>query len=343
MGRPRQTNRHLPRRMQVKHGAYWHVCRVSGKQRWTRLADDSDYGAALRAWADIEGQQSRAGQTIAEAVTTYLAHCEQRVAAGELSAKTASGYRGSSLCLLAVLGRVYLRDLTDQDVRRYRSTRKREDGRPAPTAANRELALLSASYSHAAELGWIPALCNPCRGVKRNRERPRRRYVTDDEMKQALAHAPPLLSAAIRIAYCTGMRQTDLLKLRLSDDTPDGLVVRASKTGKPLVYRWVPELRAAVDDARGLRRKVGSLWLFPSPRDAGKHWTVDGLETMWDRCREAAGLHDVQWRDWRRKAGSDTSEAHATELLDHSNPATTKRHYRAAPKVVTPLDRADER
>lgn len=199
MGRPRKTAKHLPKRMQLKHGAYWYVFR----QRWTRLADATDYGEALRRWAEIEGQGADVGKTIADAVHTYLVHCGERVRQGDMSAKTLTGYQQQSEKLCAVLGKVSLHRLTDQDVRRYRSGRKNKDGKLTPVAANREIALLSASYSHASELGWIPASLNPCKGVKRNRERARRRYVTDAEMTQALKHAPPHLAAAIRIAYCT--------------------------------------------------------------------------------------------------------------------------------------------
>lgn len=330
MGRTRTKLRHLPQRMQLKHGAFYHVAVVDGRQKWTRLAPAGDYGAALRAWAEIEGSRVMSGETVRDAVLAYLQHIELLAARGERSQKTASGYRQSSIVLLDVLGDCALAAITDQEVRRYRTERGR------PVAANRELALLSASYGHAAELGWIASSVNPCRHVKRNTERPRARYVTDEEMSRALAAASPMLQAAIRISACTGIRQTDLLALRLSDITDDGLSVLASKTGKRVLYLWTDELRAAVALARSVRRRISSLWLFPG-RDAGQALTVDGLETLWDRARSTAGLGDVQWRDWRRKAGSDTTEAHAVELLDHSTSAVTKRHYRAAPKRVRPV------
>lgn len=44
MGRRRTNQRHLPPRMQLRHGAYYHVTTRDGTQRWTRLAPASDYG-----------------------------------------------------------------------------------------------------------------------------------------------------------------------------------------------------------------------------------------------------------------------------------------------------------
>lgn len=336
MGRRRENLRHLPPRMQLRHGAYYHVTTAGGSQKWTRLAPASDYGAALRAWAEIEGRREQVGESVRDAVQAYLAHCASRVETGHLSQKTLTGYTGSTGPLLDVLGDCALRDVTDQEIRRYRSGRTTAKGKPAPIAANREIALLSASYGHAAELGWIPSAVNPCRHVKRNQERPRQRYITDAELAALLKHAPAWMQAAIRITVSTGMRVTDLLKLRLSDITEDGLTVQASKTGKRLIYEWTPELRAAVDHAKANRTgRVTGLYLFQG-RTPGHPLTLSGLETTWDRVRTNAGLPDVQWRDWRRKAGSDTTEAHATELLDHSTSAVTRRHYRAAPKRVRP-------
>jgi len=63
MGRRREKLRHLPQRMQQRHGAYYHVSTVGGSQKWTRLAPVSDYGQALRAWAEIEGRSERVGET----------------------------------------------------------------------------------------------------------------------------------------------------------------------------------------------------------------------------------------------------------------------------------------
>lgn len=338
MGRHRSTLRHLPPRMQLRHGAYYHVTVVAGRQKWARLAPARDYGQALRRWAEIEGSSSRQGETVGDAVHAYLSHIHDLAERGERSAKTAAGYAQSSTALLAVLGRVHLEDVTDQDVRRYRSGRETAAGKPAPIAANRELALLSAAYGHAAELGWVAASTNPCRSVKRNPERPRRRYVTDAEMARAIATSPPAIAAAIRISAVTGVRQGDLLRLRLTDITDAGLTVRAGKTGKTVCYQWTDELRSAIDQARSARRgrSTASAWLFPGRRP-GAHLTRDGLETLWSAIRTQAGLTDIQWRDWRRKAGSDTTEAHAVELLDHSTSAITRRHYRAAPKTVRPV------
>lgn len=306
MGRPRTANRHLPQRMCLKHGAYYHVTYVDGRKRWTRLAPASDYGAALRAWAEIEGGRARIGQTVRDAVHAYIGHIEALAASGQRSAKTAAGYRQSSTLLIDVLGDCDLTAITDQDIRRYRTER----GQSAPVAANREIALLSAAYGHAAELGWIASTCNPCRHVKRNTERPRQRYITDAELARLLHHAPTWMQGAIRITACTGIRVTDLLRLRLSDITADGITITASKTGKRVLYTWTDELHAAVDLAKsGRTGRVTGMYLFHG-KQPGRPLTLDGLETAWARVRTAAGIEDVQWRVFGRfRASTICAEA----------------------------------
>jgi hypothetical protein len=55
--------------------------------------------------------------------------------------------------------------------------------------SNREKALLSHCFTKAMVQGWVDA--NPCRGVHRNRERPRERMIDDTEAGAVFAIAVP--------------------------------------------------------------------------------------------------------------------------------------------------------
>lgn len=322
MGRPRKHNRHLPRRMQLSHGAYYYTARG----RWLPLG--RDYGAALRRWAELEGQSATPGRTVADAIGHYL-----QAKRGELSPRTLEGYEISARNLAPVFGHVHLMDLRPEHVTRYLRTRE------AKVSANRDKALLSAAYNWVNAEGWLDvAGYNPAR-VPRNKEAPRQRYVTDVELRALLAAAGPKLGLMIELAYLTGVRRGDLLSIRLADLGTEGLFVQDSKTGKRRTIQWTDDLRAVIDEARALRRKVGSLYLFPAERDPARPMTGRGLHSEWDKVRRKAGLPDVRWHDLRRKAGSDASEEHARQLLDHSDVRVTRRHYRAAPNVVQPLPR----
>lgn len=320
MGRPRLHNRHLPRRMLMRRGAYYYV--VSGK--WSPLG--RDYGEALRLWAEYEGRTVAKGTTVAEALAYYL-----HARAAELSPRTLDAYRTSQRKLGAVFGSTALNRLRPEDVTSYLRTAK------SKVSANRDKALLLAAYNWVNGEGWItPVGYNPAR-VRRNPEKPRRRYVTDAELAALIACAGPKLALMIELAYITGVRKSDLLRIRLADLQDDGLHVEQGKTGARQVFEWTDGLRRITDAARGLRRTVGSLWLFPADRKPGEPTSALALRTAWERARKAAGLSDVRWHDLRRKAGSDAERADASALLGHADARVTERHYRAKPSVVRPL------
>jgi integrase len=96
---------------------------------------------------------------------------------------------------------------------------------------------------------------------------------------------------------------------------------------------WSDELRATWRQIADTR--IGNQPAFRSQRGGGAY-TTDGLRATFARVRERAGLRDVTFHDLRRKAGSDVDAAHATELLQHSDPKVTRRHYRAKIMPVKP-------
>lgn len=320
MGRPRKQNRHLPQRMMQRRGAYYYV--VQGE--WRPLG--RDFGEALRLWAEWEGQDRPKGSTVADALAYYLI-----AKTPELSPKTMEGYRVSQMKLTERFGDTRLESLKPEHVTTYLRSAKSKVG------ANRDKALLSAAYNWVNGEGWLKTVgYNPAR-VRRNKEMPRRRYVTDAELVALLAAAGPKLALMIELAYITGVRKGDLLRIRLADLREDGLHVQQGKTGARQVFAWTDGLRRITEAARGLRRTVGSLWLFPADRKPGEPMTALALRTAWERAREASGVKDVRWHDLRRKAGSDAAKGDAQAMLGHADARVTERHYRVKPTVVKPL------
>ncbi|MGH9199274.1 MAG: tyrosine-type recombinase/integrase, partial [Acidimicrobiia bacterium] len=86
-------------------------------------------------------------------------------------------------------------------------------GKSAPVAANRQKALLSHVFSCA--IRWGVVRDNPCRNVKRLPEKPRDRYVEDWEFKAIVNFSPELIRHYVVFKYLTGLRQGDILRLRL--------------------------------------------------------------------------------------------------------------------------------
>lgn len=316
MGRKRTAQTHLPRHLMMRSGCYYYVTRIDGKQQWTALG--KDYGEALRQWAALEGVTGKPVLTVADAIAHYL---DDR--ATKLSAKTLTGYRAQAETLGRVFGTMRLGDVTQAHV--YTYLKKRGN-----VAGNRERDLLRAVYTFAANIGYKGD--NPAKGMRvRNTEKPRRRYVTDEEMAALVLAAQPRFGLLIRFLYLTGMRIGDAIALPLTAAGDDGIRWEEGKTRKPRWVEWSDELRAVWKAAAGNR--IGAQALFLGRRGP---YTLDGAESTWARVRERSGVTNVTFHDLRRKAGSDLPLDRANELLAHTDPKVTKRIYHVLADAVKP-------
>jgi integrase len=316
MGRRKKHHTYLPPRLRLKHGAYYHVATLQRRQVWSFLS--RQLTEALSLWAKREGHD-KSGDTVGQAIDRFSV-----VKLPTLSEATQHDYLRYAARIRRVFGDSRLSDIQTKHIARYL------DERTAKIEANREIAFLSSVYSRAIRWGWCAA--NPCRGVPRNDEHRRRRYLEDAEVETLRAQASDQMRAVIDLALLTGMRKKDLLKLRLSDLREEGIFVEQSKTGKRQLFTWTDALREVVDRAKALRRRVGTLYLFATRE--GQPYTGTGFDSIWRRVVTKSELKDVRFHDLRAKAGSDAP--HATELLGHDDPRTTNR-YKRAPVRVKPL------
>ena len=182
----------------------------------------------------------QAGATIADLAERYLsAHVAQNC-----NAHTAGIYRGSlENHILPALGMMPLAMVETAHVAalHYRL-------RETPRAANRALSVLSKMFSLACAWGLVAEGTNPCRGVRKYKEKKRERFLTRDEYRrlgQALAEAEmdaeaeiegavsPYAIAALRLLMLTGCRLNEILTLRWDDidRTAGEFRLRDGKTG----------------------------------------------------------------------------------------------------------------
>lgn len=73
------------------------------------------------------------------------------------------------------------------------------------------------------------------------------RYATEAGFAAVYVRARPVVRVAMDIALLTGLRRENLVQLSRRNDTAEGLKVKALKGGKWLLFKWTPELRAAID------------------------------------------------------------------------------------------------
>lgn len=202
-----------------------------------------------------------------------------------------------------------------------------------------EMALLSHVFTKAVEWGVVDE--NPCKQVRKERPKPRSRYVSEEEYQAAYAVMTPMFQCAMDLAVLTGLRPADLLSLTNNNLNEEGIEVQTKKTGRCLLIEWSEELRRVVERACGLPPRAREPIIC---NRQGKPYTVDGFSTNWYRAiRKAvddphnALRESFQFRDLRAKSASDDSPEAAARRLGHVDPGITEKVYRRAAMRVKPL------
>lgn len=219
--------------------------------------------------------------------------------------------------------------------------------------ANREIALLSHVWNLAREWGYT-AKENPCRGVRKNKEKPRDFYADDAVWSAVYAQACDELKDAMDLNYLTGQRPADVLKMRLTDIRDGAIEVQQNKTKKKLRILLDDagrrtELGNVIDRIKARERKVSSLYLVATP--GGQALNKHTLRVRFDAARLAAAkaaegaeqpelaarVRAFQFRDIRPKAASEMPLDHASRLLGHTEHEITEKVYRRVGEVVKPV------
>jgi integrase len=216
----------------------------------------------------------------------------------------------------------------------------------APTHANRVLALLSKMFSLSIRWGWRTD--NPCRGIERNQEHKRHRYLSGAELARlsvALAELRDVEAAnAVRMLLLTGARRGELLAARWADiDFAAGVWTKPGSTTKQKTLHRVPLSEASCRLLAEMRSQVGddADWLFPV--HGGTH--RGHINAAWAALREAANVPDARLHDLRHTfatvlASSGLSLPIIGSLLGHTTAQTTMRYSHL---LDDPLRAATER
>ncbi|UAA39133.1 tyrosine-type recombinase/integrase [Paraneptunicella aestuarii] len=224
----------------------------------------------------------------------------------------------------------------------------------APVRGNREMSLLVAICTEAIDWGIYDF--NPIKGVRRNKEEPRDREVTLEEIVIFKKFCPEWLQEYVNIKLMTGIRQADLLKLDSTKLRKNGLFVKPGKKGRKIEFEYEGALEACINKLKelngyalhksksGMERVPLSRWFLfaTSDRRKLKAYTPDGFRTMWHKAMkkalESGELEErFQERDLRSVAADlcETLEE-AQVLLGHMDSRTTQRHYRRKTMKVKP-------
>ena len=213
--------------------------------------------------------------------------------------------------------------------------------RHIPYQANRVLGVLSIMFNLAESWNLRPAFTNPCRGVRKYKEKKRERFLSREELGR-LGEAlrieeefAPSAVACIRLLLLTGCRLGEIQTLKWSYLDLDTCLafLPDSKTGRKTLYLG----SVAVKLLRTIPRRRDNPYVVTGDVE-GQHLT--DMQKPWRRIRRLAELPDVRIHDLRHTfASSGVALGQGLpiigKLLGHSQPQTTARyaHLAASPAL----------
>jgi integrase len=206
-----------------------------------------------------------------------------------------------------------------------------------PYIANRMHSVVRRLFNLA--IRWGMRTHNPAKGVERNAEYHRRRYLSPEELTRltaALATHPDQQAAnIIRVLLCTGCRRGEALMMRWdSIDLAEGLWSKPPSSTKQGRHHQVPlsaPVRQLLSKIRAAQLaenpKLGE-YVFPSHGETGHRIE---LKYQWADLCEAAGISGLRIHDLRHSYASMLASGGASlpligSLLGHSSPLTTARY-----------------
>ncbi|NYT81390.1 tyrosine-type recombinase/integrase [Alcaligenaceae bacterium] len=309
MARPRKHDKHLPRCVHHKHGAYYYV--KGGT--WTRIG--TDLNAALAEYARLV-EAPKGGMSAL--VDKVLRHIEPKLAKSTIEQYRIAARRVKDTFF----------EFAPHQVMPKHVAALKMDMADTPNMANRVLSFLRVVFTYAVE--WQLVDSNPCVGIRRHEEAKRKRYLTDKEFDAIRAHAHPRLQIVMDLLFLTGQRVVDVLRIKRSDVTDQGILFEQQKTKAKLLVRWTPQLREAVAAANALSGNVLGLNLFRTRARGGKPPSYGVTKDQWNEACLASGVEDAHIHDIRAKSLTDAKRQgkDPQQLAGHVSAAMTDRYIR---------------
>ena len=268
-----------------------------------------------------------------------------------LRASTAADYRSMiERDVLPAIGKLKLADVKPDDIDGLHRKISRGQGgqRGRPYRANRVAALLSKMFN-LAEQRWQWTTTNLVRGLQRNQEPKRERYLANGELQRlttALNGFENQQAAdIIRMLLLTGARCSEVLSMRWDDvDLAAASWTKPAATTKQKKVHVAPLSAPARQLLARLQKntETGTEFVF-----AGRHGNHrSSLQRAWAALCRRAGIRGLRIHDLRHSyastlAGAGFSLPVIGALLGHSETATTARYAHLVDEVTrTAAERA---
>ena len=266
----------------------------------------------------------RAAPTMADLAARYLAeHAIRKVARARQDDRAML-----EKLVLPEIGNLKVADVRHEDIERLH----RQVSLTRPIRANRMAQLLSRLFTLA--IKWEYRLDNPVKGLYRNPESGRTRYLSAEELRRLLGvladHPNQKCANVIRLLLLTGARRGEVLNATWDQfDLTAGIWVRPSSHTKQKKEHRVP-LSAATIQLLTQMTNEGKDGLFLFPSKIGLQPLSD-IKRFWIAICRKADLEDFRIHDLRHTYASILASAGLSlpvigALLGHTQPNTTARY-----------------
>ncbi|CAN7474215.1 tyrosine-type recombinase/integrase [Variovorax sp. LjRoot175] len=337
--------RTLPPLVSIKHGSYWHVATVDGKRKWTKLCRvKAGLPAMYLALAELKIDKKGLEDMMPKLVANWMLEVGVKH-----KAKTQADDRTHNKAITNAFRDFRANQIEPPDVSTFLETWASQ-----PRSYNAYRAALRERMRYAEAKGFRKAGSNPVDSIPTMSVKARTRYITDSELRRIKVaanygadgkrtRAGHTLCCFIDMAYLTGQRFGDLLRLQWSQIGKDGILFEPSKledsTQVRVLIEWTPKLRNVVarlknpppqPTTKGKAKPMSITHVFTTLK--GAPYTYDGASTAWTRARDRAGVKNAHFHDLRAKALTDVDEhrdiKEAQGMGGHSTQAQTADYIR---------------
>jgi integrase len=176
---------------------------------------------------------------------------------------------------------------------------------------------------------------NPAKGIERNSESKRKRYLTGDELARltkALAETPDRqFTTIIMLLVLTGARRGEAFGMRWDDlvlTKNAGVWTKLGSTTKQRTDHVVPLSEPACQLLLAIKKNSESDFVFPSD---GKSGHIVEIKKGWAALLDRAKIKKLRVHDLRHSFASQLVNSGASleligAMLGHSSPSTTARY-----------------
>ena len=175
---------------------------------------------------------------------------------------------------------------------------------------------------------------NPCTGIKKNQEKARKRYLTDDELKRFLKELDREnerdLALALKFLLMTGCRRSEALTLKWTDVdlSRNCFFLHETKNGESRTVILNDMAREIIDEMLK-RKQADNPYVFPSKTSSSGHF--EEPKRLFKNICDRAEIADFRVHDLRHSFASllvnnGVSLYQIKDLLGHKDIRMTQRY-----------------